>query len=54
MKLQLTLALISVLAFGACAKKTNDAVVEKIEQVELSHKLSAKIAPSQWSQHMTP
>lgn len=54
MKLQLTLALISVLAISSCAKKTNDAVVEKIEQVELSHKLTAKIAPSQWAQHMTP
>lgn len=54
MKLQLTLALISVLAFGACAKKTNNAVVAKIEQVELSHKLSAKIVPSQWAEHMTP
>lgn len=54
MKLQLTLALISVLAITACAKKTNDAVIEKIEQVELSHKVSAKIAPSQWAQHMTP
>ncbi|MES2803717.1 MAG: zinc-dependent metalloprotease [Bdellovibrionota bacterium] len=54
MKLLFSIALILALAFTSCAKKSTDPVVANIDQVELSHKLSAPQDPSQWAQHMTP
>ena len=55
MKLQtlITIALITGLAFTSCSKKSNDPVVADMKQVELSHKLNAPVAESQWAQHMT-
>ena len=56
MKLQnlMTLALITGLAFTSCSKKSSDPVVADMKQVEMSHKLNAPVAESQWAQHMTP
>lgn len=54
MKLHITLAFILALAFSACAKKSTESVVANIDQVELSHKLTTPVEPSQWAEHMTP
>lgn len=54
MKLRLTLVLVSILAFASCSNKSDEAVVQKIEQVEMSRKLSAPVVISQWAENMTP
>ena len=54
MKLHIGFALLFVFAFSSCAKKSSAPVVADLQQVELSHKLNAPVAESQWAQHMTP